>query len=239
MEDGLGTAGRSCAPRSRGQLTQGLEACLGTFGRPPVDAVHAEPPEIALAHGGVEPNQGPTPQTPALEVGGVEQVAVRDGDRLDPLLAGVAPCLTQRFVQRRATPGERTGPLCLDDQVLDAEAAQEQVGASHLMAEIPDRPVQHGGEEVLEDLLGCPLGRVAVPRALAEPHRSTDLELGPCSLQVTKAASVGGRFLDLGHRRPIDTTRSWPMAQALRGPTRGASSAGPRRMPSHGRGRRG
>jgi len=36
-----------------------------------------------------------------------------------------------------------------------------------------------------------------------EPHRSTCLELGHCSLQVTKAAPVGGQLLDLGHRRPI------------------------------------
>jgi hypothetical protein len=85
--------------------------------------------------------------------------------------------------------------LGLDDQVLDAQAGEEQVAVADLVVDVARRPVEDGDEEVLEDALGRSLGRVAEALALPKTLKALLAEGFPAAADPLYAVAVGGEVV--------------------------------------------
>ncbi len=129
----------------------------------PIDALQAEPPKAVRRRSGGEVDEDAIRQPARDNVGGVEETAVRCGDRSDFLLVGVAPRLGEGDLQRAPARPQRARPLHFDDQVLGEVAGDDDVGVADLVHEIAFVPIEHLREQVLDDRLGDLLALGAVP----------------------------------------------------------------------------
>jgi hypothetical protein len=76
--------------------------------------------------------------------------------------------------------------------------AQKQVRVPNLVVEVRDRPAEHKGKEILQDVLGNFLGGRAVPVLLYKPLGSALEEARPVRLNALDAMAVRGEILELG-----------------------------------------
>jgi len=124
------------------------------------------------------------------QVGRVQHVPVADRDAADLLLGCVAAGLVEGVGDGAPIPRERAGSLGLDDEVLDAESRKQDVRIADLMVQVPRCPVQDGRQEVLDDALGGPLGRVPETSLLLQALLSCLLKVGPAATDPLIAATV-------------------------------------------------
>ena len=133
------------------------------------------------------------------DVGCIEHLPVAHGHGTDPLVCGIAEGLAQGGFDGGTVPGERPGSLDLHYQALDAQFRQDDVGPPDLEVDVRDRPVEHPGEQVFEDVLGDLLdGGVeeplpeALPALLGvrRPRRSDAFHAAPVRRQVRVARDV-------------------------------------------------
>lgn len=106
------------------------------------------------------------------------------------LFGRVAAGLLECLLDGAAVPCERAWVLALDDQVLDPEAGEQNVGVADLVVGVSRRPVEDQGKEVLDDVLGRPVGRVSEALALLQPLAPRVLEGPPATADPLVAAAL-------------------------------------------------
>jgi hypothetical protein len=63
--------------------------------------------------------------------------------------------------------------LVIDQQPADAKVGHQDVAARHLMVDVGERPAEHAGEQVFDDVLGRLLGCPGVPATFGPALRSS------------------------------------------------------------------
>jgi hypothetical protein len=120
-------------------------------GRTPTRGTPSDPSRQAPRRHGLE--------GPSDDVGGVQQVAIAHRDGVDLLRGCIPPCLVERDFDRSAVPRERARSLDLKDEPLHAHVGEDDVRPADLEDDVFERPVEHVGEQILDDLFGHLLNR--------------------------------------------------------------------------------
>ena len=144
-----------------------------------VDAVDADPPEVGMRVRRIEGDEEAVLPAGRRYVGRIQHVPVADRDRTHLLSPRVALRLQERCVNRAPVPGQGTRSFHFDEEVLDPQAGEQDVGVVDLVVDVSEGPVERPREEVRKGVLGDLLGGVAEPPRLREVLRPSALEGRP------------------------------------------------------------